>query len=153
MLDAQRSRILFINSVTQADAGLYQVVVSNKYKSVYSDPASVIVSTNGLAPYIIFNPISVSAEVGNSATLFVESGGDNLRYQWYKDDQALDVLDAQRSRTLFINSVTQADAGNYRVAVANGYGSSWSWWVTLYVTEGLATTPTPPHKITSQLEV
>jgi hypothetical protein len=54
--------------------------------------------------------------------LTVGATGDNLSYQWYKDDQEINVTEAM----LEITSAQTEDAGTYKVKVYNQCGEVWS---------------------------
>lgn len=74
---------LTISSVQTADAGTYQVMVSNPFGSVSSLLATLAI---GEAPHFVLSPSSQTAECGASATLnSLADGSPPLTYQWYAE--------------------------------------------------------------------
>jgi len=71
-------------------------------------------------PIITAQPLDVSAQVGDTATLSVVAlSGTTLSYQWRKDGH--DINGAKKS-THKINKVKSADGGGYSVQVKNAAG-------------------------------
>ena len=104
-------------SFGQSDAGNYRLRVSNAAGSV---SYNVTLSIN-TAPYFSFQPQDVTAFVGNSASLFAGIGGNpDFTYQWFKGSDPTPVSTAA---SLFINPLTAANAGIYRLVVTNPLGS------------------------------
>ncbi len=76
------------------------------------------------APQITTQPVSVTVNLGGSATLAVAASGDApLSYQWQKD--GVDVA-GETAPTLNIASAQQSDAGSYACVVTNSAGSATS---------------------------
>jgi hypothetical protein len=72
----------FTNGVTAGDAGQYDVVVSNAWGSVISNPVNLLVA---LKPAIVTQPKAVTATKGGSANFTVEAiGAGTLSYQWLR---------------------------------------------------------------------
>lgn len=112
-----------IAAAATADAGSYDVVVSNPVGSVTSTAAtlSVTTSTGVTTPAITTPPASQTALVGASVTLGVTATGTApLSYQWAKDGTA--IANAT-SASLVFDAVATTDAGRYTVTVSNGAGS------------------------------
>ncbi|MDT7838032.1 DUF3500 domain-containing protein [Aquabacterium sp. OR-4] len=110
-------------STGTADAGSFDVVVSNSAGSVTSAVATLTVtgSSGVTAPAISTQPVAQSVSVGASATFsVVASGSTPLSYQWLKDGSAIANATAS-SYTLA--SVASSDAGSYSVTVSNSAGS------------------------------
>jgi hypothetical protein len=87
---------------------------------------------------IIQQPLSVTAMVGDAATLSVAVTGTIPRYQWYKDpvtpgDPAAAIAEAT-SATLVFDPVQATDAGNYQVIITNAISAQTSAVATLTVT-------------------
>jgi pectate lyase len=100
-----------------ADAGNYQVIVSNAAGPVPSDIAVLTVNTAPVAPFIITPPASQTAGVGANVVFTVVAGGTApLFYQWQKDGS--DIPQATTA-TLTLSAVQLADAGSYRVIISN----------------------------------
>jgi hypothetical protein len=112
-------------AVTGADAGNYDVVVSNSAGSVISSVATLTVSSppGATAPAITTQPAAQTATVGASASFSVVASGGSLAYQWFKNGSAIGNA---TSSTYSIASVSSADAGSYNVTVSNSAGSATS---------------------------
>jgi len=93
--------------------------------SIDSDPATVTVGT---APTITQQPQGGTAAIGGSFQLSVQAQGDNLQYQWYKDNQP---ISGATNSTYTITNVTANDAGQYKVVVTNNCGTVESSVVTI----------------------
>jgi uncharacterized repeat protein (TIGR03803 family) len=112
---------LRISNVTDSDAALYSVVVSNALSSVTSDEAvlEVIFSPPGIAT----QPASQTVVAGMTASFTVAAFGDQpLSYQWQENGTNLadgGVISGSATSTLTLSSVTLASAGTYSVMVSN----------------------------------
>jgi hypothetical protein len=121
-----------IAATTTADAGSYDVVVSNSAGSVTSAAATLTVAAATSAPVIVTQPVSQSVAAGASVTLTVTaSGSGTLQYQWRKGGSAISGATAS---SYTIASAAATDAGSYDVVVSNTLGSATSNAVTLDVT-------------------
>jgi len=99
-----------------------------------------IVST---AIVITNEPDSVSVDPGTEVTFTVEATGPGqLGYQWFKGD---DAIDGETLASYTIDSVVEADQGNYRVRVSVGEVSTFSAVAVLDVID-----PVVPVMITEQ---
>jgi Immunoglobulin domain/Immunoglobulin I-set domain len=111
-------------------AGEYSVEVSNDFGSVHSDTAFLNVSE---APFITQHPISQVAALGDTITFTAAAIGDPpLAFQWIKDDAD---LPGEEGTSLTLNSVTEADAGVYKVRVFNFGGEVTSDPATLTIAQ------------------
>ena len=73
------------------------------------------------APSIINQPASASAIVGQNSTFKVAADGNGtLDYQWRLN--ATNITSATNA-TLIVNNASGADAGDYTVAISDGFGS------------------------------
>jgi hypothetical protein len=100
-----------------------------------------MVVTAAVAPAITVQPVALTVDAGQAATLTAEvSGSRPLNYQWLKNNVA--VAGATGS-TLRLASVTAADAGAYRLSVGNAAGSASTATVALTVTTPLTITAQP----------
>jgi len=117
---------LTISNVQPANAGTYQVVVTNLYGTANSSSALLIVQD----PFIVSQPQSQSVAVaGASASFSVAAiGTPPLSYQWLKQGIPLvngaNISGAQTS-SLTVSNVQAGDMANYSVVVSNLNG-----WVT-----------------------
>jgi hypothetical protein len=140
--------VLRLSAVTSANAGSYSVAVTNTAGAATSNPAVLIVSAGvpvAVAPSIVTQPVSVTANVGSSATLAVGVDGTGpLAFQWRRNGVN---LAGATSAVLTFNSVALPNAGTFSVVVTNSAGSVTSSNAVLDVTaESAAAAPT----ITSQ---
>ena len=126
-----------ISAVSASDAGEYRCVVSGDGGAVTSDAATltVLVSTT-----ITTQAQSQTVCEGQSSTFAVEATGDNIGYQWQKDNQ--DISGAT-SATYTINSTTIGDAGNYTCVVSGTCGTITSDAATLTVKELISISSQP----------
>ena len=122
-----------IASTATTDAGSYYVTVTNAAGTATSNTVALTVNTPAVAPSITTEPVSVSAEVGASASFSVVAGGTApLTYAWYKGTSA---ISGATDATYTIPSTTAASAGSYHVVVTNPVNSVTSATVSLTVTE------------------
>lgn len=108
---------LTLTNVLGADAGIYHVVVSNRFGSLTSAGAALTV----IDPVITAQPASEARERGQSVTFSVSAVGTApLNYQWWKDDAP---LSAATGPALTLTNLQASDAGTYRVVVSNEFGT------------------------------
>jgi len=132
---------LTLTNVQDADAALYQVIISNLYQTVYSQVATLTVLD---PPTIITQPTNLTAGVGQTAIFGVVAVGTApLAYQWYLNSIA---IANQTNDTLTLNSIQTNNAGNYSVVITNMAGSVVSSGATLTVIVP-ATITVPPMNI------
>ncbi|MFO0839108.1 MAG: immunoglobulin domain-containing protein [Phycisphaerae bacterium] len=109
---------LVLASVSPADAGSYDVVVSNLCGSVTSPAAALVVSA---IPAIQLQPQPATVCIGGSWSLSVSAtGAGPLQFQWRKDGQA---LVGATSATLALSPVPASAGGLYDVVISNTCGS------------------------------
>ncbi len=122
---------LTLPGITSANAGSYDVVVTDSVGSVMSSIVTLTVASSGSAPTITTQPASQSVVLGNSATFsVVASGTGNLSYQWYKDGAA---IAGATGASYKISAATSDSAGSYDVVVTDSVGSVMSSIATLTV--------------------
>ncbi len=103
-----------IASIAPADAGAYDVVVTNLCGSATSAAA---VLTVDVGPTITQQPAAPELCVGETVELTVEATGDGtLTYQWYKDNAP---LAGETAATLTITGLTTDHSGQYHAVVTN----------------------------------
>ena len=113
--------VFSLATTTGADAGLYQVTISNSGGAVVSQTARLTVSVPPIAPTIDVHPLPVTVTVGSPAYFaVVVTGTAPLFYQWSKDGLTL----PEAAYPIFsLAKATTADAGLYRVTVSNSAGT------------------------------
>ena len=108
--------------VTAADAGDYDLVVTNAYGSATSAVATVTVVA---VPTITKNLAGVTGTIYSGANFsqwsIVAAGGQPLHYTWFKNGTTPVGTD---SPTLTLNNVAVAASGDYSVTVTNIYSSA-----------------------------
>lgn len=110
---------LLLPAVVTAQAGLYQVVITNAYGSVTSAPANLTVTP---PPTLVSSPGDQVATNGDTVQMSVAAQGDGpLFYQWYFE--ATNALPDATNTTLTLSNVTPAEAGSYTVSVSDAFGS------------------------------
>lgn len=133
-------------SVLGTSSGAYKVKVTNAGGSVMS----AIAYLNILAPpSISTQPPSQSVVQGQNVSFsVVASGNPSPAYQWYFNGSSLGA--AATGSTLSLTNVGTANAGNYRVLLANSQGSVTSAVATLTVNVPPAITTQPQSQTAAQ---
>ncbi|MGO8675015.1 MAG: beta strand repeat-containing protein, partial [Limisphaerales bacterium] len=117
-LSAATSSSLALSGVQTANAGSYNVVVTNSFGSLTSAAAALTVL---IAPAIITQPASQTVVAGSNVSFSVTAFGTApLRYQWRFNGTA---LSAATSSSLALTAVRTANAGSYTVFVTNSAAS------------------------------
>ena len=108
---------LALNPVADADAGSYDVVLTNPAGSLTSEAAVLAVN---LPVTILTQPAPSNVVSGNTLSLSVSvSGTAPITYQWRRDGVA---IAGATSANLEVNPVQTSDAGSYDVVVSNVVG-------------------------------
>lgn len=112
---------LTLPNVQAADAGGYDVLVSNPFGSVTSSLAVVTVQSAPARPVILRQPASAAVLVGRDVTLAVSASGVPApTYRWSKDGA---VVPGATAASLALTGVQSGAAGNYTVEVSNSAGT------------------------------
>jgi hypothetical protein len=112
------SNQLTLSAITLADAGSYQVLLSNRWGRAASS-AAILTVVWGLS--ITQQPMSQVGFWGKSVTFDVAATGNPPpAYQWQKDGVA--ISGATRA-SLVLTNLQSTNAGRYTVAVTNSQGS------------------------------
>jgi hypothetical protein len=125
-----------IPATTAADAGSYDVVISN-FCSTTSIAATLTVNA---VTVINTQPSAQTVCAGTSASFTVAATGANLSYQWRKGGTN---ITGATSATYTIANTTSTDAGNYDVIVTGSCGSETSNAVSLTVNPATLITTQP----------
>ena len=123
-LAGKTNQFLRLTAVNSAMEGAYSVVVSDATGSVVSDPAMLQVL---VIPAFVQAPLSQSVVVGGSVTFSAGISGnpDPFTYQWRKGTSlaastlVANVESVERTAFLTLTNVQPADAGTYRLYLAN----------------------------------
>lgn len=111
------ANILTLTGVQGAQAGGYDVIVSNPDGTEYSTVATLTVI---VPPAIVTGPQPQTVFAGQTATFTVSYSGSTSTYQWYTNGVA---LGGATGATLTLTHVTDANAGEYSVVLNNAAGS------------------------------
>jgi len=112
-----RTATLTISNVALADAGSYQVVITNAFGSLVSTSAVLTV----LTPPTVTAPQAVAVGIGGAASFSVTAGGTSpFGFQWY---QGASPVVGATSPTLNLPNVQTTNQGQYTVVVTNLVGS------------------------------
>ncbi|MCC5843624.1 MAG: immunoglobulin domain-containing protein [Verrucomicrobia bacterium] len=118
-------------TVTLADEGNYDVVVSNSEDTVTSDTVFLSVSPMPAPPVILSQPQDVEVTAGENAAFTVAAEGYPApAYQWYFNGNP---INGETGTTLTISGTVLIDAGEYTVQVSNSEGSVLSIPATLTI--------------------
>jgi sugar lactone lactonase YvrE len=123
-LSGATASVLAVTNMTPANAGSYQVVVSNSYGS-----ATSLIGTLQLQapPQVLMPPASQISFPGSSVQFSVEAGGMTpLLFQWLKNGTNLidgGHMAGSTTPTLGIDPFSAVDAGQYSVVVSNALGA------------------------------
>jgi hypothetical protein len=122
---------LFLNSVTEGQAGSYTLVITNGFGSITSAPASLVIEAPTNAT-IVSQPYGDTLPVGSYFNFSVIARGQvPLSYQWFKDGV---VIPTATNRNFTIPAVALTDDGEYDVRVENPWSSVRSLKARLTVT-------------------
>jgi uncharacterized delta-60 repeat protein len=134
------SASLTISSVSAAEAGSFDVIVTNIRQSVTSVTATLTVN---VLTAIIAQPVSQTVCEGNPVTFAVTATGTGLSYQWRKNGVNLTGATAA---TFTINNPKAANGGNYDVVVTGACGTVVSEVATLTVNTAPKVTQDPNNQ-------
>jgi uncharacterized repeat protein (TIGR03803 family) len=125
------SNALNITNISDADASVYSIIVSNSNGGV----TNYVTLTVDDLPFITSKPISKTVLVGSNITFNVTVyGAPPFVFQWYFKGAPVGSPTAGTNSSFFtLTNVGTNQAGNYNVEVVNAYGSVISPTATLTV--------------------
>jgi pectate lyase/pectin methylesterase-like acyl-CoA thioesterase len=137
---------LTLSNLQNADAGNYDVVVTNYGGDAISSATVLTVTSGAVAPSITTQPVAQTAITGGNTSFSVSANGTSpLTYTWEKSITSATTgftdIPASNSATLALTGVTGADAGYYRVRVQNSVSTAISDAVSLIVAPVITTQP------------
>lgn len=142
VVPGQTSAAYTIAAASSFDAGTYVVQVSNSAGTVSSSPTQVVLLG---APAITVQPVAAAVTVGGAATFGVTASGDQLLYQWTRNNVAIPGASGASYTT---PTLALVDSGTvYGVVVYNGAGLVMSATVQLTVTAAPVASVTAEGKV------
>lgn len=133
---------LSLSSLTLADGGNYDCVVTNAAGFATSDPALLTVLP--VAPTIVTQPVSATVVAGGTVALAVQATGSApLSFAWRRNGLALSDgpgISGATTATLTLTGVQAANAGTYDVVVTNVVNFATSQPATVGVTAAALST-------------
>ena len=118
---------LTLTNVGSANAGSYNVLVTNGYGQVTSSTATLTVNLTGTPPAITQGLATQTVNTGANVTFTVTATGTApLAFAWSQNGAPITtgVTSIGGTSTLTLPSVTTAASGSYSVAVSNGLGTA-----------------------------
>lgn len=116
--------MLYMNQVSLADQGSYQVKVSSARGTKYFD-ASLTVEALPAELIVAKRPVNLSMTEGEQASFYVDahmSDDSAIRFQWLFNGQ---VMNGANDNMLAINPVILSDQGKYSVQVISSAGTQY----------------------------
>jgi hypothetical protein len=137
---------LAVTNAQTTNVGFYRVIVTNLVGSITSAPAALTIQTS--APVIQTNPVDATIFSGETATFTVgHTGSAPLSYQWLLNGTA---LPGATSHPLVITNAQSANAGSYRLLIANSLGSVTSAPAVLTVSNSAPIITVQPADVVAQ---
>ncbi len=115
-ISGSNTATLQITNLSKTDAGNYKCKVIGKCSEVESEIATLKVAVKTV---LSVQPESKTLCEGEEASFNITATGDNLSYQWQKDNT--DISGAT-SNSYTISAITSSDAGEYRCVVIGDGG-------------------------------
>ncbi|GAB5561664.1 MAG: hypothetical protein SynsKO_33110 [Synoicihabitans sp.] len=110
---------LYISDVTVEHAGDYRVEISNRYATVSSPPATVVVAAS---PVFTTRPLTCLLDLGGSTTFAADVySTESVTYMWKHNGQ---IIEGANSATHTIGGATTHDGGIYEIIAENSQGAN-----------------------------
>jgi hypothetical protein len=125
---ATASTYVVTSATAAAHAGAYSVALTTPAGEIVNSGAFTVTVGALAAPSITVPPVSQTVTAGANATFNVTASGDNLAYQWQKNNNGTwaNIPGATGVSYTITNAQQSADAGSYRVVVSNAAGTATS---------------------------
>jgi alpha-tubulin suppressor-like RCC1 family protein len=149
---------LVISNIQLANAGNYQLLVSNSVNTALSLPAPLTVISNNTLTFLS-QPVAQTNYQGGTATLGVAVLGNGpLRYQWSfsTNNQIFTSVSGATNDSLVFDPALAIQSGFYRVAVSNQFNlvTSSSAFLRVLFAKSWGFFPTdPPFNVTNAIAI
>ena len=126
LLSGAVSSQLVISNAQAANAGIYQLLVSNFLGTAVSSSATLTVLP--AKPSFVLQPVSLAAVAGSSVVFEslatgTDDGLNPIRYAWYFQSNG---IPGRTSHDLSLSSITATNQGAYYAVASNSYGAATS---------------------------
>ena len=115
------------NNIGTGAAGEYYATNGYDLASGWGTPTGTnLINTLAPQPCVLLQPVNKYGANGGNVTLSVTAGGQTpLAYQWFYNGASLTApnVAGAPANTLTLTNLTLANAGNFSVAVTNGFGA------------------------------
>lgn len=109
---------LTITRFYKENEGFYYVTITDDDGSV--DSTGTTVTLSNTTPVLVAQSLSKTVEEGADVTFNVSASGDDLKYQWYKNGNA---ITDEETASLLLEDVVATDKGSYTCKIYNIAGS------------------------------
>lgn len=113
-------KVIVLIAIAGLSLSVFQNCGSDFNPEEYSNQSSLSVLPAEVAPMITSQSPNATITVGQGISFAIGSSGTNLKYQWYRNDVA---INGATSPSYSIGSAAAADAGTFKVIVSNSVGS------------------------------
>lgn len=143
---------LIITSTSRAHGGSYSCSITGSF-GIANSIAALLTINETVA--ISTQPISQTKCENDNLVLEVSASGNNLTYQWSKDDVNLTnnaQISGSNNTLLVITNLTSANSGTYRCTVSNSCNTEYSdpAVVTIYAKVAISTQPISQTRCVNQ---
>ena len=120
VIDGEAGSSLVFDGLSESDVGEYTLSVSNPVSTVMTQAIQVSVVPSNDPPTLVNQPTEVWVKPGVPVEIAIEGLGENIQYQWFKDDS---LIDGARESNFSIESAGPSSVGSYLVSLTNEGGS------------------------------
>lgn len=138
------SDTLTLTNVQYTDQANYYCIIKNNRFQLQTQNVQLSVLA---PPGVVLQPIQINTQLKSDVSFTVSvTGSPTIYYQWYKDG----VPYFGDTNTLYINSVSKEDEGNYYVVVTNDIGSDTSQVALLSIFDSLNIYNEPNYTVANE---